>query len=74
MRVHRTADVKQQQQLDGVTAFRPHLDVQQAGIACGVINRAVDVQLVGRPLTRELAQTPQSHFDVARAQFNPIIE
>ncbi len=39
--VHRAADVEQQQQLHGVAPFRAHLDVEQAGIAGGVVDGAV---------------------------------
>ncbi len=74
MSIHRTTDVEQQQQLDGVASFRAHLDVQKAGVAGGVVDGAVDVQLFGRTLARELAQAAQGDLDIARAQLNLVVE
>ncbi|MCY1307055.1 hypothetical protein D9M70_569530 [compost metagenome] len=53
--VHGAADVQQQEQLDGVAAFRAHLDVEQAGVAGGVVDGAVQVQLFRRAFAGELA-------------------
>ena len=58
MGVHRATNVEQQQQLDGVAPLRSHLDIQQTGVACGVIDGAVDVQFICRTLTGEFSQTP----------------
>ncbi|MDT4879093.1 hypothetical protein FQZ97_1147350 [compost metagenome] len=56
VRVHRAADVEQQQQLDRVASFRAHLDVQQATVFGGVIDGAIEIQLVLGALASELAQ------------------
>ncbi|MNL40195.1 hypothetical protein D3C87_1625260 [compost metagenome] len=74
VRVHRAADVEQQQQLHRVAPFRAHLNIQQTGVLGGVVDGAVNIQLFRRALTSEFAQSAQGDFDVARAQFHRIIE
>lgn len=72
--VHRAADIEQDQQLHRVAPLRSHLNVEQASIARGVVDGAVDVQFVRRALTGELAQAAQGDLDVARTEFDLIVE
>ena len=74
MVVHRSADIEEQQHLDGVVALRPHGEVQPAGVACGAVYGGVEVQFVGRALARELAQPTQGHLDVARSEFHAVVK
>ncbi len=72
--VHRTADVEKQQHLDLVVAFRPHLDVEPARIARRAVDGAVQVELFCRALAGEAAQPTQRDLDIARAEFDVVIE
>src|SRR3546814_5636220 len=67
-RVHRPADVEEQQQLDRVAPLRAHADVEPA-LPRGAVDRTGDVELVGRAFARDLAQTAQRDLDVAGAEF-----
>jgi len=53
MGVHRTADIEQQQQFDIVAPLRAHLNIQQPGIASGVVDGAIDIQLIRCALAGE---------------------
>ena len=72
-RVHRSADIEEQQQLDRVVPLGPHADIEPT-LPCGAIDGAVDVELVGIALTREPAQAAQRDLDVARAELAGIVE
>ena len=72
--VHGAADVEQQEQFDRIASLRAHLDVQQAAIACGVADGAVEVQLILRTLASELAQPAQGDLDIAGAQLYRVVE
>src|SRR5690606_34353773 len=73
MAVHRAADVEEQQHLDGVAPLGPHVDVQPA-LTRRAVDGAVDVQFLGRALAGEATQAAQGHLDVARAQFDRVVE
>src|SRR3546814_10920893 len=72
-RVHRPADVEEQQQLDRVAPLRAHADVEPA-LPRGAVDRTGGVELVGRAFARELAQTAQRDLDVAGAEFLGVVE
>src|SRR5690606_27283304 len=73
MPVHRAADVQEQQHFDGVAPLGPHLDVQPA-LTRRAVDGAVDVQFLGRALAGEAAQAAQGDLDVARAQFDRVVQ
>src|SRR5690606_28086278 len=73
MAVHRAADVEEQQHLDGVAPLGPHMNVQPA-LTRRAVDGAVDVQLLGRAFAGEAAQAAQGHLDVARAQFDRVVQ
>src|SRR5690606_17715380 len=73
MAVHRAADVEEQQHLDRIAPLGPHLDVQPA-LTRRAVDGAVDVQLLGRAFAGEAAQAAQRHLDVARAQFDRVVQ
>src|SRR6185503_20572111 len=50
-----------------------HVDIEVALVG-GALDGAVEIELVGRALARELAQAPQRHLDVARAQLDLVVE
>ena len=72
--VHRAADVEEQQHLHRVVPLRHHLDVEPAGVARGRADGVVEVELLGRAFAREPAQAPQRDLDVARAEFDRVVE
>ena len=73
MGIHRAADVEKQQHLDRVAPLGPHMDVQPA-LPRRAVDGGVHVQLVRRALSREPAQPAQRHLDVARAQFDLVVQ
>ena len=74
VRVHGAADVEEQQHLHGVVALGNHADVEELRVARRRADRVVEVQLVGGAGSGELAQAAQRHLDVARAEFDAVVE
>ena len=72
--VHGAADVEQQQDLHRVVPLRAQLQVEQAGVAGGPVDGAVQVQLAGRALPGEAAQAPQGDLEVARAELHVAVQ
>src|SRR6185312_9538242 len=50
------------------------LQVQQAAVARGGVDGAIEIELLGRTLARELAQAAQRQLEVARAELDAVIE
>ena len=73
MAIHRPADVEEQQQLDRIVPLGPHLDVEPAAPR-GAVDRAVEVELLGRAFAGEAAQAAQRDLDVARAELALAVE
>ena len=55
MPVHRAADVEEHQHFDGVTTFRPHMNVEIA-LARGAFDGAVEIKFVLGTFTSEFTQ------------------
>jgi hypothetical protein len=73
VRIHRTADIEEHQNLDRVAALGPHVDVEIAVVG-GFADRGIQIEFVGGTGTGELAQPPQRHLDVADAEFDVTVE
>ena len=73
MAVHRAANVEKHQHFHLVAALGNQLDVEIAGIGRG-FDGVVKVQHIGLAIAGEFPQAAQGHFDVARAQFDTVIE
>src|SRR5207244_9033085 len=71
---HRSADIEKQQQLYRVVPLGDELQIEPAGIVRGRAHGAVEIELFGRPLARELPQAAQRQLDVAGAEFDGIVE
>ena len=54
--------------------FRHHLDVEQAGVARGRADGIRQIELISRAFAREAAQLAQRELDVARSEFDRVIE
>ena len=74
MRIHGATDVKKKQHLNSVPPLRNHLDVQHPGISGSGRNRIIHIQFFVCPCSCELAQSTQSHFDIACPDLNRIIK
>src|SRR5260221_5798173 len=74
MIVHRSADIQEQQDLDDVLALSLHFDVEPAARARRGIDGVGERQLVGHARPRKSAQAAQRDLDVARAQFDLVVE
>jgi len=72
--IHRAADVEEEQHLDLVVALGAHLDVQPAGVARGAGDGAVQIQFVFGAFAGEAPQAAQGDLDVARAEFDGVVE
>src|SRR6266704_2523662 len=72
--VHRAADVEEHQHLDGVVALRAHAEVENPGVARGLVDGGVEVELLRRPFARELAEASERHRDVARAELDRVVQ
>jgi hypothetical protein len=72
--VHRAADVEEQQHLDRVAPLGNELQVEPAGVARRRLDRAVEVELLGRALAGEAAQAPQRELEVARVELDGVVE
>src|SRR5690554_1518841 len=53
--------------------LRAHAHIEQAGIAGGIADGAVDIKFLRSSLAGKLAQPPQCHLDIAGAEFQGII-
>src|SRR5690606_37824837 len=71
--VHADADIQQHQYLHRIVAFGHHADVQHAGVARGAGDRIVQVKLSFGAFSREAAQAPTCHLEIARADFLLIV-
>jgi hypothetical protein len=71
MRVHRAADVEEEQQLSPHCAARAHVDVEPA-LAGGAVDRLVEVELVGGALAGEAPEAPKRDLDVAGAELDEL--
>ncbi len=74
MRIHRAADVEEQQHLDAVAPLRDEMQVEVARIRRGALDRAVHVELLGHAFAREAAQLAQRDLDVARVELDVAVE
>ena len=72
--VHGPADVQEQEHLDGVPALGAHPDVEHPAVVGRRPDRVVHVELFFPAGARELAQAAQRHLDVARAEFDRVVE
>ena len=68
VRIHRAAHVEEQEDAQVRAALRAQLQRQLAGVARGLIDGALEVQLVERALAHEGAQAAQRHLDVPRVE------
>ena len=73
MRVHRAADVEEEQQFHRIVPLGPHADVEPA-LARGAVDRLVEVELLGGALAGEAAQAAQRDLDVAGAELDLVVE
>ena len=74
MRIHRAADVEEQQHLDAVAALGPQLHIEPSGVARRALDRRVEIELVGHALPREAPQSPQRDLDVARVDLDGVVQ
>src|SRR4051812_43656879 len=73
MRVHRAADVEEEEQLHRIVPLRAHPDIEPA-LARGAGDGLVEVQFLGRAFPGEAAQAAQRDLDVAGAEFDLVVE
>ena len=73
MGVHGPADIEEEQDFDGVSPFRPGLDVEPALTRCR-IDGAVEVKLVDGPVAGPLPEALERDLDRSRADFAGIVE
>src|SRR6202011_1059257 len=72
--LHRAADIQEQQHPDRVVPLRYELEVEHTAVARRGVDRAVEIELLGRPLARELAQLAQRELQVARTELDRVVE
>jgi hypothetical protein len=73
MRIHRSADVEEEEQLHRIVPLGPHPDVQPA-LARRAVDRPVKIELFGGAFAGEAAEAPESDLDVAGAELLRIVE
>ncbi len=73
VRVHRAADVEEEQHLHGVVPLGDQLQIEIALVG-RVLDRAGNIEFDLGTFARPFAQTPERHLDVARAEFDGIVE
>src|SRR3954467_11405937 len=73
MRIHRSADVEEEQQFHRIVPLGPHAEVEPA-LARGAVDRLVEIELVGGAFAGEAPEAAQRDPDVARAQFDLVVE
>src|SRR5687768_16593505 len=73
VRVHRSADVEEEQQLHRIVAFRAHPDIEPA-LARGAVDRLVEIELLGRAFACETAKSAKRDLDVASPELDIIVE
>src|SRR6185437_13858082 len=56
-----------------IVPLRPHQDIEIA-LVSGAFDGAVEIEFFRRPGAREFAQTAQRQLDVARAEFDFVVE
>src|SRR4051794_24164366 len=71
--IHRAADVKEHQHLDGVAPLRPHMHVEITVVG-GFLDGGVEIEFIGRASAGKFAQPPQRDLDVADTEFDIAVE
>src|SRR3546814_1660979 len=74
IRIHRSAEVEEQLHLYSIASRRHLLTIEVAGVARRRADGVVDVEYIRRAFAREAAQPTQCDLDVARAEFDGIVE
>src|SRR5205823_5401477 len=74
VRIHRAADVEEQQHFDAIAPFGLQLQVEPAGIFRGAFDRAVEIELLRHAFAREAAQPSKRDLDVARVEVDIAVE
>src|SRR3546814_8944112 len=69
-----SSDVCSSDPLHCIAGFRHHLQIGVAGVARRRADGVVDVEYIRRAFAREAAQPTQCDLDVARAEFDGIVE
>src|SRR3546814_17711285 len=69
-----SSDVCSSDLLHCIAALRHHLQIEVAGVARRRADGVVDVEYIRRAFAREAAQPTQCDLDVARAEFDGIVE
>ena len=72
--VHRATNIETKQDLYRIVALRNHPDIQDARVTCCLVDRVLEVQLVRSTLARELAETSERNFDIARTQLHLVVQ
>src|SRR5438132_2778442 len=74
VRVHRAADIEEQQHLHAVAAFGYEVQIEPARILRRPFDRRIEIELFRHAFAREAAQAPQRDLDVARVQLYRVVE
>src|SRR6202007_2981065 len=74
VRVHRAADIEEQQHLDPVPPLGNEVQVEPAGIFGGAFDRRVEVDLLRPAFAREAPEPPQRDLDIARIELDRVVE
>src|SRR4029077_5610708 len=72
--VHRAANIEKQQHLDGIVPLRNEVQIEQAAVAGGGIDRALEVELLERAFAWGPAQPAQRESQVAGAELDRVVE
>ena len=74
VRVHRAADVEEQQHLHPIAAFGYEVQIEPARILRCPFDRRIEIELFRHAFASETAQAPQRDLDVARVQLHRVVE
>src|SRR5438552_10129754 len=74
MRVHRAADVEEEQDLDAVAALGDEVQVEPTRILGGPFDGRIEIELLRDAFAREASQASQRDLDVARIELDRVVE
>src|SRR5215510_3329358 len=74
VRIHRAADVEEQQHLHPIAPLGNEMEIEVARILGRALDRAIEIELFGYALAGEAPQAAQGDFDVARVELDVAVE
>src|SRR6266567_2294138 len=74
VRIHRAADIEEEEHLDAIAPLGHEVRVEPPGILRGALDRCIEIELLGHAFASESAEPSECDLDVARVELDRIVE